>query len=113
MQSVTAYALDIQERSDPRFGITSGEVLRNCTRQLAAVCSLGRAPAADQAPLIKADCRARLAADLAGAPEDISQPHSVRLPHKKRIGWFARPTQWQSRCPIGFAGHPHGRTEPR
>jgi hypothetical protein len=34
MQSVTAYALDIQERSDPQFGITSGEVLRNCTRQL-------------------------------------------------------------------------------
>jgi len=34
MQSVTAYALDIQERSDPRFGITSGEVLRNRTRQL-------------------------------------------------------------------------------
>ena len=34
MQSVTAYALDIQERSDPQFGITSGEALRNCTRQL-------------------------------------------------------------------------------
>jgi len=33
MQSVTAYALDIQERSDPRFGIKSVEVLRNCTGQ--------------------------------------------------------------------------------
>ena len=34
MQSVTAYALDIQERSDAQFGVTSGEVLRNCMRQL-------------------------------------------------------------------------------
>ena len=33
MQSVTAYALDIQERSDPRFGITWGEVLRKCMRE--------------------------------------------------------------------------------
>ena len=74
MQSVTAYALDIQERSDPRFGITSEEVLRNCTRQLPLCVPSGETLTQTRCPDQSGLPRTRLVADLAGAPEDISQP---------------------------------------
>ena len=59
----------------------------------AAVCSLGRAPDADQAPLINADYRGHDWLRTSQALRRTSRnPHPVRLPRKKRY-WIGSGVQ--------------------
>jgi RNA polymerase sigma-70 factor (ECF subfamily) len=78
VQSVTAYALDMQERSDPLFGIASGEILRNCMHKQ-KLC------VASDEPLTQTRrCGEFLviAASSSAAPEKI-------------LDCFGRPKQWR------------------